>query len=191
MLALPPAPAPTPKRQILVTTGLFAAAGLMLLGAMTALWFRFRNVAGTTNWKPAKAVIPEVATNTMLLTMVLACAIVQWAVYAAKRGDHHHVNVAVGIVFVLGLALINSQAYVWKKIALPVKGETAYNSMFYAFTGVLFALYLIGVVYAAVAALRSVGGRTRDRETISGLALYWYFLAAATAAVWFVVYVTK
>lgn len=191
MLALPPAPAPTPKRQILVTTGLFATAGLMLVGAMSALWFRFRNIAGPTNWKPAKAIVPEIATNTMLITIGFACLIVQWAVYAAKRGDFHHVNVAVGLVVLLGLAMLNSQAYVWKKIALPVKGETAYNSMFYALTGTLFVLILVGVVYAVVAAFRSVGGRTKDRETISGLALYWYFLAAATSAVWFVVYVTK
>ena len=53
------------------------------------------------------------------------------------------------------------------------------------------ALVLVGVVYTVVAALRFIAGRTKDRETIAGLALYWYFLAAATSAVWFVVYVTK
>jgi heme/copper-type cytochrome/quinol oxidase subunit 3 len=191
MLALPPAPAPAPRRQGLVATGLFATAGLMLVGAMSALWFRFRNVAGGDAWKPKKLVIPEVATNVMWVTALLACVMVQWVVYSAKRHDRQHTSVALGIMMMLGLAMLNSQAYVWGRIKLPVKGATAYNPMFYALTGTLFALIFIGVVYAFVAAFRFIGGRTKDRETLAGLALYWYFLAAATTAVWFVVYVTK
>jgi len=191
MLALPPAPAPAPKRQVLVATALFVAAGTMLVGGLSAVWFRFRNNAGTTSWKPEDLIIPEVATNIMWITALFAVVMIQWAVYAAKRNDRPHTAMALGITFVLGLAMLNSQAYVWRKVALPVKGETAYNAMFYAFTGTVFALILVGIVYAAVGAFRVLGGRLRDRETLAGLALYWYFLAAAVTAVWFVVYVTK
>jgi len=63
--------------------------------------------------------------------------------------------------------------------------------MFYAITATLFVLVVVGVVYAMVAAFRYIGGRTKDRETISGLALYWYVLAALHTVVWFSVYVTK
>ncbi len=191
MLALPPAPAPAPRRQVLVGTALFCGAAAMLIGAMTALWFRFRDNAGTTVWKPKKVVIPEVATNTMWITAFLACVMIQWVVYSAKRGDRQHTAVGLGIVMILGLAHLNSQAYVWKKVALPVKGDTAYNSMFYAITGTLFVLVVVGIGYALVGAFRYIGGRTKDRETLSGLALYWYFLAALNTAVWFTVYVTK
>jgi len=52
-------------------------------------------------------------------------------------------------------------------------------------------LVVVGVVYALVAAFRYIGGRTKDRETLSGLALYWYFLAAANTVVWYTVYVKK
>jgi hypothetical protein len=38
---------------------------------------------------------------------------------------------------------------------------------------------------------RFLGGRTGDHELVSANALYWYFVTAAFAAVWFVVYVTK
>jgi heme/copper-type cytochrome/quinol oxidase subunit 3 len=191
MLALPPAPAPAIRRQVLVGTALFCAAGVMLIGAMTALWFHFRHLAGAGSWKPAKLVIPEVATNVMWITALLACLMIQWAVYSAKRGDRQHTAVAIGIVLVLGLAHLNSQAYVWRRISLPVKGDTAYNSMFYAITATLFVMVVIGVAYAIVSAFRYIGGRTKDRETLSGLALYWYFLAAMNTAVWFTVYVTK
>jgi cytochrome c oxidase subunit 3 len=176
---------------VLVGTALFCGAATMLVGAMSAIWFHFRNTVGTTEWKPKKVVIPEVATNTMWITALFACMMIQWAVYSAKRGDRQHTAVALGITTVLGLAVLNSQAYVWKRIALPVKGDSAYNSMFYAFTATMFVLVVIGVVYAIVGAFRYIGGRTKDRETISGLALYWYFLAAAQTVVWFTVYITK
>lgn len=189
MLALPPAPAPAPRRQMLVGTAMFVAAGTMLIGAMTALWFHFRGEADV--WKPEKLVIPEVATNVMWITALFACLIVQWAVYSATRGDRHHTALALGVVIILGLAHLNSQAYVWRRIELPVKGDTAYNAMFYAITGTMFTLVVAGIVYAIVGAFRFIGGRTRDRETITGLALYWYFLAVAHTAVWYSVYVTK
>jgi heme/copper-type cytochrome/quinol oxidase subunit 3 len=176
---------------VLVGTALFSGAVAMLIGAMTALWFHFRTNAGEVGWKPAKVVIPEVATNVMWITALFACLMIQWAVYSAKRHDIQHTAVALGVVIVLGLALLNSQAYVWRKIAMPVKGDTAYNSMFYAITATFFVLVVIGVVYAIVAAFRYIGGRTKDRETISGLALYWYFLAAIYTVVWFTVYVKK
>jgi cytochrome c oxidase subunit 3 len=191
MLALPPAPAAQPRRQVVVATALFAAAVTMLVGAMTALWFHFRDAVPKNTWKPAKMVVPEVATNVFWVTGFLACLIIQWAVYSAKRGDRQHASVALGIVFILGLALLNSQAYVWRRINLPVKGDSSYNSMFYAFTGTLFVLILIGVIYAAVAAFRYLGGRTKDRETLAGLALYWYFLAAIITVAWYTIYVTK
>ena len=52
-------------------------------------------------------------------------------------------------------------------------------------------LILVGVLYAAVAAFRYLGGRVKDRETLAGLALYWYFLAAIITVAWYTIYVTK
>jgi hypothetical protein len=46
-------------------------------------------------------------------------------------------------------------------------------------------------VFSAVAAFRALGGRLRETEVLSAHALYWYFVAVAYSAVWFVVYVTK
>jgi heme/copper-type cytochrome/quinol oxidase subunit 3 len=192
MIALPPAPAPAPRRQVPVLTALFVAAATTLIGAMTAVWFHFRHAAGGTNhWKPAKLAIPDLATNVWWITALLSCVMIQWAIYSAKRNDRQHATVALGMVFMLGLALINSQAYVWRRIKLPVKGTTSYNSMFYAFTATMFVLIVVGMVFAAVTAFRYIGGRVKDRESLAGLALYWYFLAAAITVVWYTIYVTK
>ena len=50
--------------------------------------------------------------------------------------------------------------------------------MFYAITGTMLALLIIGLVFTAVTAFRFLGGRTDDREIVAAHALYWYFLAA-------------
>jgi cytochrome c oxidase subunit 3 len=193
MLTLPAAPAPAPRRQLLVGTALGCAAGAALMGGMLALWMSFRtdalDVAGGT-WLPKGTTIPEVASNVMLIAFLPVCVLAQWGVYAAKRDDRVGVGLSLGIVAVLGVALINAQAFIYSQMALPVSGG-AYNSMFYAITGVFVTLLIIGIGFSAVTAFRYLGGRTTEREIVSAHALYWYFLSAAFVALWLVVYVTK
>ncbi len=55
----------------------------------------------------------------------------------------------------------------------------------------MLAFVVAGLVFSAVAAFRALGGRLRETEILSAHALYWYFVAIAYSAVWFVVYVTK
>ena len=47
------------------------------------------------------------------------------------------------------------------------------------------------VARSTSAAFRALGGRLAETEILSAHAVYWYFVAAAYSAVWFVVYVTK
>jgi heme/copper-type cytochrome/quinol oxidase subunit 3 len=98
------------------------------------------------------------------------------AVYAARREARSHTALALTLVGVIGVAIINAQAFIYTRMELPVQGPdaTAFNTMFYALTGTFVVL-----------------GRTADREILSAHALYWYFLSAVFFALWFVVYVTK
>lgn len=192
MIALPSAPASAPRRQVFVGTAVVCAAGASLVGGMLALWLRFRKeaVAAGGIWLPGGVTVPMVAANVMLLTLIPICVFAQWAVYSAKRSDRPHTAMALGLVGLLGIAFINAQAYIYSQMKLPANGGT-FNSMFYALTGALVALAIIGVVFSAVAAFRYLGGRTTDREVVSAHAMYWYFLSIAFVMLWFVVYVTK
>jgi cytochrome c oxidase subunit 3 len=193
MLALPPAPAPAPRRQLLVGTALACGAGTMVIGGMAALWLRFRKSSQSAGqlWIPKKFAIPVVPTNIMLCSFVGICIFAQWAVYAAKRDDKRHVGVALLLTGLLGLAVINAQASVYYQMGLPIRSENAYGVMFYAFTGTFVVFMIIGVVFSFVSAFRYLGGRTTDREILTAHAIYWYFAAAAFTMLWFVVYVTK
>jgi cytochrome c oxidase subunit 3 len=196
MLALPSAAAPAPRRQLLVGTALGCVAAGSLVGGMLALWMRFRTTAlAATNglWVPKGVKVSLVPANTMLLAFIPICVFAQWAVYAARRDARSHTAMALGLVGLLGLAIVNAQAYIYSQMKLPIsaKAATPFNTMFYAVTGTFLFLVIIGIGFSVITAFRYMGGRTTDREIVSAHALYWYFLSALFSALWFVVYVTK
>lgn len=193
MHALPPAPAPAPRRQVFVGTALACAAGAALMGGMLALWMRFREVAvnGPENrWLPKGVVIPEVPSNVMLIAMLPICVFAQWAVYSAKRRDRGHTGLAVALVALLGVAYINAQAFIWATMGVPI-ADGSYSVLFYAVTGVMTVMAVIGVVFSAVVAFRYLGGRSAELELVSAHALFWYCFSVVYSMLWFVVYVTK
>jgi heme/copper-type cytochrome/quinol oxidase subunit 3 len=199
MLALPPASQPVPRRQVFVGTAVAGAAGLMLVGGMMATWLQFRADAPVResakrgfikDWMPERIIVPEVAANIMLLGLLVVCVMAQWAVYSAKRNDRTHTSLALGVTALMALAVINAQIFIWTQMGVGAR-DGAFHSMFYASTGAMTALLLSGLVFTAVASFRYLGGRTKEVELVSAHALYWYFLAAAFCAVWFVIYVQK
>lgn len=192
MLALPAAPAPAPRRQLLVGTALVCAALTALLGGMFALYVRLRDQAldAQGHWLPDDVAVPMVPANVMLIAMLPIAIFCQWAVYSARRGDRVHTGTALFLVSLLGIAVINAQINIYERMNVPAVGST-FNTMFYALTGVIVVLLIAGSLFSAVTAFRYLGGRSTDREIVTAHALYWYFLSFAFAMLWFVVYVTK
>jgi cytochrome c oxidase subunit 3 len=190
--ALPAGPPPPARRQMLVGTTLAGVATLMLIGGMLAVWILERQRALDANqlWVPKGTVIPEVPSNVMLITVWGLCVFAQWAAWSARRADRAHTALALGVTAIMGIAVINAQAYVWSQIDLAID-KSGYAAMFYAITGTMVALFITGLVFTGVAAFRFLGGRIADREVVSAHALYWYILAAAFSGVWLIVYVTK
>ena len=73
---------------------------------------------------------------------------------------------------------------------LPV-ADSATPAMFYAVTGTMTALFVVGLVFTASPPSAASVAATADQEIVAAHALYWYVLAAAFSAVWLIVYVTK
>ena len=120
----------------------------------------------------------------MLMTLYALCLFAQWTVYSAKRGDRMHVGLSLGIVGLMAVAFINAQAYVYHAMEMPI-ADGGYPGMFYAITGTMLALVIIGLVFTAITAFRSLGGRGGELELVASHAMYWYFVAAAFSGVWF------
>jgi len=192
MLALHAGPAPAPRRQLFVGTALAGAAILTLIGGMLATWMRLRTsyLHGGQAWIPRKLIIPEVPTNVVLIAFLPLLLFAQWAVYSARRDDRTHTGLALGLTGLMGLAVINAMIYTYSQITLPIHGG-AYNSMFYALTGTMTVLFVIGIAFTVVCLFRYLVGRSNDSEIVSAHALFWYVLAATYAAVWLAVFVTK
>ena len=192
MHALPAAPAPPPRRQVLIGTTLACLAGTMLVGGMTAVWLLIRDRAldaGET-WVPSSVTIPEVPSNIILASFLALVVFAQWAVHATKENDRSNAALALGLTAFVAVAIINAQAYVYSQMGLAVS-EGAYGPMFYAITGVFLVLVIIGMAFTVITAFRFLGGRLRDHELAVAHALYWYFVAAMYSVIWLVVYVTK
>jgi cytochrome c oxidase subunit 3 len=191
MEALPAAPAPEPRRQLLVGASLASAAIAMLVGGMLAVWAlqRTRAIDAGDSWLPRGVTIPEVPTNVMLIAFVPLCVFAQWAVWSAKRDDRGHTLLALGLTGLMVLMIVNAQAFVYQEVGLGV-ADGAYASMFYAVTGMFVALMLAGLIFTVIVAFRQFGGRV-DSELLVAHALFWYVMSAAYAAIWFVVYVLK
>lgn len=190
----PSAPSPSPRRQVLVGTVVACAAGLTLIGGLLGLWMKLRDRgldAANRGWVPKGITIPEVPSNVMLAAFLPALVFAQWAIYAYKRQARNHAVLALGLTALIGIALINAQAFIYSQMELPATGPSAYPAMFYTVTGLFVVLLIGGVIYSLVALFRVLGGRTHDNEIVAGNALYWHFLAVAFCAVWLVVYVTK
>ncbi len=190
--ALPPAPAPPARRQVLIGTAVASIGVCTLIGGMLAVYIRLREAARDAgeSWVPDGVTIPEVPSNVMLISFFALVLFAQWAVYAARHRDRVHIGLSLGLVGLVGLAIVNAQAYVYNQMALPAADST-YATMFYAVTGTMTALVVIGLVFTVVTAFRLLGGRESDQEIVAAHALYWYVLTAAFCALWMIVYVSK
>ncbi len=123
-LALPPAAPPAPRRQLFIGTALGCVAGTMMLGGMLAIWvlLRERVVDGGGRF-PVDYIIPEVATNVMLMTVWALCLFAQWAVYSGSRGDRAHTALALGVTGLLAIAFINAQAFVYVDMGVVIDDD--------------------------------------------------------------------
>jgi heme/copper-type cytochrome/quinol oxidase subunit 3 len=197
MLALPAPPPPVRRRQLLVGTAFAVAAGAMAIGGMLAVYMTQRELANdgigkTTKWVPKGVVLNEVAANTIVVTMFAASVMMQWAVYAVNQDNRRHTGYGLGIASLFGVAVLTAQARIWQDYEM-VAAKSVYATLVYAVTGAFAVLVASGVLVAAAAAFRVLGGRASggDREVVSAAALWWHFLTVATCAVWFFVYVVK
>ncbi|MFZ9531899.1 MAG: hypothetical protein ACO29D_00300 [Ilumatobacteraceae bacterium] len=198
-----PALAAGPARRtstVFVATALVAAGMSVLIGGMLAMWLQFRANAPTRiagdgvslikDWLKKDVAIPEVASNTMMFTFVIACVMAQWAVYSARRGDKSHTTLALAVTLFTGLAIMNAQVALWMQIDIVLRND-AYETMFYTVTGTMFAIVASAMVYSLVAMFRVLAGRAGDHDVLAGHALYWYAVSGMFAAMWFIVYVQK
>ena len=200
MLALPAAPAPERKHSLLVGTSFGVAAGAAGFAGLLGTYLvarqhtldALREAGKAVHFLPNGVSIPGIPANIMLFIFIGTSVMAQWAVYAIRRGARRHTALAIGLVFIFGVAVINLQVAVDRALDVGLT-SSPFATLFFTVTGAFMIAVLVGLVFAVVTAFRSLGGRyaATDTDGVAAFALYWHFLAVAYVAVWFIVYVNK
>jgi len=200
MLALPVAAAPERKHSLLVGTAFGVAAGAAAFGGLLGTYLVERQQVldalqaadKPVSFLPRGVVMPGIPANIMLVVMVFASVMAQWAVYAMRQGERRHTAFAIVLTVLFGAGALNLQVAVYRALDVGV-GSSQFATLFYGVTGAFLIALLIGLVFALITAFRSLGGRyaATDTDGVAAFALYWHFLAVAYVAVWFIVYVNK
>jgi heme/copper-type cytochrome/quinol oxidase subunit 3 len=194
LLAEAPAPAPRRPRVLLVGTAFAAVASAMVVLAMLAAYLQVRGdrLADGVTALPDGVVLPLTPGNMGLLTLAMSAVTMAWIVYSLRNDDRTHAYLALGLTILLGAAFLNSTAYLYQQLAMPLTA-TGTSGLLYAVTGAHLVMVFVGLVFTAVMGFQALGGQLtgRDAEGMSAAALYWYVTIAVYIAVWYGIYITK
>lgn len=162
---------------------MLAVSLLVCFGALLGAWLALRS--GTRDWPPKGVKLENYFGTTLSITVIMAAASAEWAVYGVRRGARSQAIAGFGLLIFLGVAFLNLQSYT---IHLAHFGPAThpYGEMFFALNILMAASVLAGVIVALVALARFLGGQVSAAEpTLArSTALLWH----ATAIGWFVVY---
>ena len=178
--ALPPAPAPTRPRVLMVATAFGVTAAAVLFVTLVGVYLTLRAEAGgTAEWLPEGVSLPLVPANMALITLLMSSVSIQWAITAMGRNDRKHAYLALGLTLLFGLAYINSAVFYVGQLGIGI-GDGAYGVVVYAMYGTHIALAIASIVFLVATAFRALGGQysPRDREGLAASAVAWHAMVA-------------
>jgi heme/copper-type cytochrome/quinol oxidase subunit 3 len=194
MAALPAAPAPPRPRLLMIATALAVGAGTMLFGGLLGIYVNMREAAGgtTAEWVPSSITFPEIAVNTVAITLVCSVVIIHWALWAINNGDRRNTYIALGLTVVLGFASVNALAFSFNQMHLAVR-DNLYSVMVATVGGTFLVLLVGAMVFIALMTFRTLGGRysAKEHEGIAAATLFWDFTVVVFVAVWYFLFVLK
>lgn len=194
MMALPAAPASPRPRLLMVATSLAVAAGTMLIGAFIAVYLAMREAAGgtTVDWVPSSITFPMITVNVVAITLAGSVVVIHWALWSIANGDRRNAYIALGLTVVLGFAALNAMAFSFNQMHLAVN-DNVYSVMVVTIAGAFLVLLVCAMVFIALMAFRTLGGRytTKEHEGIAAATLFWDFTVFAYLVVWYFLFVLK
>lgn len=190
---LPAAP-PARPRLLMIGTGFACAAAMMLMGGLIGIYLNTRAevIAAGEVWLPNGVTIPLTQPNMMAITMVFSVLIMIWAISSLGRGDRSMAYVALGLVLLMGFAVIAQTGYLLTIMDLELASNVR-APLIYGVIGTHLAILGAAMVFVAVMTLRALGGEysSKDREGVYSAAMFWYVTVFLYMVVWLAIYITK
>ena len=172
---------------VTMVAALGGVAQAMFAGALVAglLLVRTHYVDRADGFPPEGVELENFRAYTVLFTLGLASAFVQWAVHAARQDDQRHTNLALAATVLLQLATIDLAWFTLAESPFGA-GSSVYAMFFYAMVGGFLVFQGIGIVVSALALARSIGGLVfaKDHQVVTAAAIQ----AHVVLFVWIVVF---
>ncbi|MGQ0431976.1 MAG: cytochrome c oxidase subunit 3 [Microthrixaceae bacterium] len=193
-LATAPPPAPRRPRVLLVGAAFGSVASALVVVSMLAAYLQLRaeRLAAGVTALPDGVVLPLTPGNMGLVTLLMSAVTMAWIVHSLRVGDRTHAYLGLGLTLLLGVAFLNSTAYLYQQLAMGFTASGT-SGLLYAVTGAHLVMVVVGLVFTLAMGFQALGGQLtgRDAEGMSAAALYWYVTIAVYVAVWYGIYITK
>ncbi len=188
-----PAEPARPRLLVLATSLASAAIAMGFMGLVGQYIGRRADVVITgERWLPDGVVIPLTQPNFMGLTLSLSVITIWWSVSAIKNDDRPNAFIAFVITLVFGFAYLAQTAYLFTIMEMEILLSDR-AVLIYGIVGTHMVLTIVAMGFAAIMALRTLGGEysARDYEGVLSSALFWTMTVALYGVLWYAIYITK
>ncbi len=185
---------PARPRLLLLATAMASVAITMGFMALIGQYVAERAaiIATGERWLPDGVTIPLTQPNFMGLTLAFSVVTIWWSVSAIKNDDRSNAFIAFLISLVFGFAFLAQTSYLLTIMQLEILASDR-ALLIYAIIGTHIVLMLLAMGFAAVMALRTLGGdySARDYEGVLSSALFWTMIVLLYGVMWYAIYITK
>ena len=189
--------APTVRgRNILVGTGFALAGVIMYFAGLFGVYFQQRaqfRGAGQP-WIPDSARIELTPPGMIVWTLIIGCAVVQWAVYSIARDDRPHALLAIGTALAMGAMIIVQSGWQFVQMGLVAdEGPSTAATLIYTLSISFMIMVIVGMIFLALMGFRALAGQYSSNQTdgIVASAIWWYAMTGIYFVLWIGVFIAK
>jgi heme/copper-type cytochrome/quinol oxidase subunit 3 len=191
--ALPAAPR-VRGRNVLVATGFAVAGTIMYFAGLFGIYFQQRaefREAGL-EWIPGDAGIELTPPTMIMWTLIISCAVIQWAVYSIARDDRPHTLIALGATMAMGAMVIVQTAWQYTQMGL-IADESRAGTLIYTLSISHLIMVIVGMAMVALMGFRALAGQYGSRQTdgIVSASIWWYAMTFIYFILWIGVFIAK
>ncbi len=182
-----------PRLLVLAVSLVSAAMAMGFVGLLSVYIAQRADVISTgERWLPDGVDIPLTQPNFMGVTLAFSVITIWWALYAVRKNDNGNAYLAFALSLLFGFAFIAQTAYLFTIMEIEIAADPR-GVLFYAIIGTHIVMMIAAMMYAAMTALRTLGGdyNSRQFEGVLSMAIFWTVTVALYGVMWYVIYIMK
>ena len=189
-LALPVGDSALPSRSLTLGGLAAGAAGLAMVGALSAAYIGLRSAA--EEWPPEGFEVAGFSGVMLTLTALMTATFAAWAPLADGRGERRQAAAALSLAAFIGLCLVNGIWYVGTQLDLGA-ASSSFATIAYALLGGVGTFLAAGVVGLAAALAKVLGRQTGPGYPgiVRAAVYFWQLSLAGWIIVWATMFLLK